>query len=302
MNTYDKVKSLIADWKNQGMTKAQLAVKIADACLGWSYVWGGAGQICNKSNRNSYANRSSCPSGEVEQIKKKCQILNGSKSNCDGCKYYPNGTTLFFDCRGFTRWVLQQVGITISGAGATSQYNTNSNWTEKGTIDKMPRDKVCCVFYDKNGTKEHTGLYIGDGKIIHCSGEVKYDVVTSRIWTHYAIPKGIDGSAPSPGSDLPTIRRGSSGEYVTLAQTKLIQRGYDLSPYGADGKFGAKTEEAVKAFQRDNNLVVDGIVGKKSWECLMSGTTTTYTVTINHLSKSVAESIVGTYGGTMTAE
>ena len=101
---------------------------------------------------------------------------------------------------------------------------------------------------------------------------------------------------------MPTLRKGASGEYVTLMQTKLIQRGYDLSPYGADGKFGTKTFNALKQFQKDNGLTADGICGKKSWSALLSGSTTLYIVTIQHISKSVAEEIVGKFGGTMKAE
>ena len=85
-------------------------------------------------------------------------------------------------------------------------------------------------------------------------------------------------------------------------QTKLIQRGYDLNPYGADGKFGAKTESAVRKFQADNGLVVDGICGRNTWSALQSSQTTLYTVTISHVSKSVADEIVGKFGGAMKAE
>ena len=47
-------------------------------------------------------------------------------------------------------------------------------------------------------------------------------------------------------------------------QEALIKLGYDLGHSGADGKFGDKTFAAVKKFQANNNLVVDGIVGKKT--------------------------------------
>ena len=72
MNTADQVLAMINGWKQQGMSKAELTIKIAEACLGWSYVWGGYGQICNKSNRSAYANRSSCPEAERSVIISKC--------------------------------------------------------------------------------------------------------------------------------------------------------------------------------------------------------------------------------------
>lgn len=62
--------------------------------------------------------------------------------------------------------------------------------------------------------------------------------------------------------ELPTLRKGSKGLYVEELQAMLDKRGYTLKP---DGIFGNKTLEAVKAFQADNGLVVDGVVGSKTW-------------------------------------
>lgn len=58
------------------------------------------------------------------------------------------------------------------------------------------------------------------------------------------------------------IRRGSKGVDVKDIQRLLIKKGYDAG--SVDGKFGPKTERAVKAFQSDNDLKVDGIVGPKT--------------------------------------
>lgn len=51
------------------------------------------------------------------------------------------------------------------------------------------------------------------------------------------------------------------GKAVKEIQEKLLKLGYDLGGYGADGKFGPATEKAVKAFQRDQGIQVDGVVG-----------------------------------------
>lgn len=58
----------------------------------------------------------------------------------------------------------------------------------------------------------------------------------------------------------PTLRRGAEGELVKLIQRKLS--------INADGFFGAKTEAAIRAFQREQTLVPDGIVGPKCWRAL----------------------------------
>ena len=299
MYSAKQVDAMITGWKERGDDKALIVCETAEACLGWSYVFGARGEYCTPSNRRSYADRSTCPEVEANSIRKKCQVLNGSKSACAGCTYYPSNVTRVYDCRGFTYWVLKQVGIIINGAGATSQYNNNDNWEIKGTIDGMPVDCVCCVFKDVSGTKEHTGMYVGGGKIIHCSGTVKTGKITDKGWTHYAIPRGIGGVIPDPGK--PVLRRGDRGTYVTLLQTKLIQRGYDCGRWGADGAFGAATEDAVKRFQRDSGLTVDGIVGENTWNAL-DQEIALYSVTVPHLSRSVAEEIVGKYGGSMVKE
>ena len=56
------------------------------------------------------------------------------------------------------------------------------------------------------------------------------------------------------------LKRGSKGNDVKAVQNAL--------KIDADGIFGVITEFAVKAFQRDHNLVVDGIVGQHTWDAL----------------------------------
>ena len=66
----------------------------------------------------------------------------------------------------------------------------------------------------------------------------------------------------------PTLKKGSAGECVKELQELLIKVGYSCGKYGSDGKFGDGTLEAVKAFQADRGLVVDGIVGVNTWKKL----------------------------------
>ena len=78
---------------------------------------------------------------------------------------------------------------------------------------------------------------------------------------------GIPG--PKTLAGCPTCRRGAKGNITKWIQTKLMSLGYSLPKYGADGSFGAETENAVKAFQRDKGLSDDGIVGKNTWTKLL---------------------------------
>ena len=68
-------------------------------------------------------------------------------------------------------------------------------------------------------------------------------------------------------SSYPTIRQGSSDNFVFLLQFILNQLGYNLI---VDGKLGKNTDAVVRDFQGKNNLTVDGIVGKNTWRTLLT--------------------------------
>ncbi|MFL5618776.1 MAG: N-acetylmuramoyl-L-alanine amidase [Gemmatimonadaceae bacterium] len=63
------------------------------------------------------------------------------------------------------------------------------------------------------------------------------------------------------GRSRPTLRRGDTGRLVTELQQRLgIPDGQAV--------FGPKTEAAVRAFQRQRDIVPDGIVGPKTWAAI----------------------------------
>lgn len=62
---------------------------------------------------------------------------------------------------------------------------------------------------------------------------------------------------------MTTLKRGSKGSDVRTLQSHLGVQ--------VDGIFGKRTEAAVKEFQKANNLLVDGIVGSKTWKVLLTG-------------------------------
>lgn len=307
MNSASDVDELVEKWKKQGKTKEEVIVLCAEAELCWPYVWGAVGAPCTPAKRQYYAGRSSCPEQDAKNAIARCQALNGSGKSCGGCQFYPNNMrTLIDDCQGFVKQVCSRVGISFAGGGCTSMWDSSSNWSEKGVISQMP-DKVCLVFQrDPSNPKkmQHVGIHIGGGNIIECAKTVHRSTVSgNKAWTHYAIPNGLGGDTPMPTHS--TIRRGSTGPDVVECQTDLIRLQYDLSPYGADGKFGAKTETAVKQFQKDNGLKADGIVGPATWSALdaaVGPSADLYTVKIYHVSQKVANDLVGTYGGEMIKE
>ncbi len=217
--------------------------------------------------------------GEVETVNEKAETIIRLAKERLGCPYVfgalgqiRNGVQVF-DCRGFTWWLLKQVGISISTVGATTQYNTTRDWTERGLTKDIP-NLVCPVFKYRasDGRMSHTGMHIGNGQVIHCTsnGGVKYGSLTDSSWTHYAIPRGMYTAEEIKNArgnkTMRTLKVGSSGADVMELQQMLADLGYECGI--ADGIFGTKTKLAVAAFQEANGLTADGIVGVNTWAAL----------------------------------
>lgn len=69
---------------------------------------------------------------------------------------------------------------------------------------------------------------------------------------------------------LPILRQGDGIDFPELQKdVKFLQTKLGFIGDSIDGKFGAGTEAAVKRFQQDKGLLVDGIVGQKTWIALL---------------------------------
>ena len=83
--------------------------------------------------------------------------------------------------------------------------------------------------------------------------------------TKYDSKEPVTDSTTISPSVMPVIKKGSKGDWVVIAQGRLVVAGYKIE---VDGVFGPKTEEAVKKYQADHHLTVDGIIGKNTWTAL----------------------------------
>jgi peptidoglycan hydrolase-like protein with peptidoglycan-binding domain len=65
----------------------------------------------------------------------------------------------------------------------------------------------------------------------------------------------------------PTLHPGSTGPDVRRLQRILVMvgAGAPTDPGPVDGNFGTHTTDAVRAYQGEHGLGVDGIVGDRTW-------------------------------------
>ncbi len=65
-----------------------------------------------------------------------------------------------------------------------------------------------------------------------------------------------------------SFQRGDDGQEVIAIQKRLVELSYSIT--NIDGDFGPETENAVKHFQKDQGLEVDGIIGSVTYRALMN--------------------------------
>ena len=84
-----------------------------------------------------------------------------------------------------------------------------------------------------------------------------------------------------------TLQYGDKGKSVTAVQQQLIKHGYNATD--KNGVYGKETKWAVRLFQQDRGLPVDGIVGPATYNALMGAPRSTKAVlTQNAATKAVA--------------
>ena len=91
---------------------------------------------------------------------------------------------------------------------------------------------------------------------------LKWDLTT---WDNFNY-ENVNTTTMSP-SVMPVLKIGSKGDFVTIAQGRLVVLGYKIA---IDGIYGEKTKKAVMELQRAKNLACDGIIGPKTWAVLYS--------------------------------
>lgn len=77
-----------------------------------------------------------------------------------------------------------------------------------------------------------------------------------------------ESNMPSVLQKRRILKKGMDGSDVIIMQQRLVELGYSVGKTGCDGKFGPATYTALKKFQADKGIVVDGICGPVTWNKL----------------------------------
>lgn len=140
------------------------------------------------------------------------------------------------------RWTQNEFDAMVSFAynlGSIDKLTANGTRSKAVIAEKM-------LLYDKAGGKALAGL-------------TRRREAERELFLKF-------GAADSKAEKRQTLKRGSKGADVTYLQQRLVANGYYVGEI--DGDFGRKTESAVKAYQDEHGLTIDGIVGTKTWESL----------------------------------
>ena len=281
------------------MIKASALIELFRQALQekWGYIWGTAGVKWTQARQTAL---------------EKTTDRDREQGRLYGKKWI--GHTVA-DCSGLFSWAFAKLGSKMYH-GSNTMY---LKWcTDKGALANGKRSDgkelkpgtAVFTWKTSNKTYSHVGLYVGDGIVIEAASTTK-GVITSKVtakqWTNWGELLDVDydnNDSPQPVNVKPTLKRGSKGEYVTALQTALYNRGYNLGKYGIDGDFGKDTEAAVKQFQKDNGLAVDGVVGEKTWDAFEKEPVPVkhYTVHIPSLIENEANNLIKQYSGSWKTE
>lgn len=212
---------------------------------GWGYIWGKWGQVWTAQEQKNATRDMTVKYGAKWIGKRVC------------------------DCSGLFYWMFW-----LFGMADKMDHGSNSIWKQrcihKGKLKNgIPTDghelkpgTAMFLYRSSDNNRHHIGLYIGNGRVIECKGTINGTVMSAPShWDEWGELQNVDYSGEVTIM-AECLRLGCQGEAVGQLQEDLNTLGYNCGK--VDKKFGRNTQEAVKDFQVDNGLKVDGIAGEKT--------------------------------------
>jgi len=284
----------------------------------WGYIWGTAGILWTSARQKQKVDYMVRTYGTNWKTNSEAKNDKYYWSTYRGDKWVGHYVA---DCSGLFVWAYKEFGAAIAHGSNTiwngycRRKGKLKNGRKEDGTELLPGTAVF-VYKEEANNRSHIGLYVGDGKVIEAAGTadgVCQSDVTNKKWNEWGELKAVDYSDsgfPDVPTWHPTIRRGSKGEDVTLLQQYLDRLGYDLGPSGIDGDYGRRTEQAVREFQGDHGLGVDGVCGPMTWDTIEKAVQRLdsepqeklYTVTIHHLDKTRSDALKAEYPDAVITE
>ena len=171
-----------------------------------------------------------------------------------------------------TPWCAAFVGAVLASLGLshTGQLNARSylGWgAEVRVQDARPGDVVVLWRGSRASWQGHVGFLVRfDGNRIVLRGGNQGNRVSDQGYPMDQLLGIRRADGVEARGARPVLRFGNRGAWVLDLQDQLVGLGYTLGK--KDGEFGSRTLAAVVAFQSDNLLKADGIVGDRTWAML----------------------------------
>ncbi len=131
-------------------------------------------------------------------------------------------------------------------------------------INPIPTDMIVAEAHggrtDSNGGHKDNKNKSGLGSYHYHCGKNPAHLHTDGVCPYSSGSPAASSASGTTSSDT------STSDTIKQVQQALNDRGYDAGE--ADGVMGQKTKSAVEQFQKDNELVIDGIVGQQVKDAL----------------------------------
>ena len=212
----------------------------------------------------------------------------GGKNSC----ILITGNSVLPNCVGYA-WgrFMELLGSTpkLSRANAEDWYGYTKDGYERGKTAKL--GAVICWRKGKAGVNSDGAGHVAIVEKINSDGSIvvsQSGYKSKRFWTstigkdytlsgyifqgfiyNPAVPDNLHSKGKEIELKVDTLKKGSTGSQVKTIQRILACRYALPKDLIIDGNFGNITYKYVTKFQSDKGLVVDGIVGEKTWESLI---------------------------------
>lgn len=192
-----------------------------------------------------------------ERVNYNRKRFNVALNNVKGHREFSNQSTACpaLDMNGFRK----SLDDTNASQSNTSQPST----TKPKTKPKATGNSRIKTIQSTLNSRYNTGLIVDgiDGRLTKAAIIKGYQTELNKQFNAGLVVDGIWGTKTRNASV--TVRRGATGRLTWIIQARLYCLGYD--PKGLDSIFGGGLYEAVRKFQADKGIGVDGTPGKATF-------------------------------------